>query len=55
MVKVLDFGLARLQHPECRGHQAVLTQLGSVIGTPDFVAPEQAFNSQTADIRRRPV
>jgi len=50
MVKVLDFGLARLQHPECRATRAVLTQLGSVIGTPDFVAPEQAFNSQTADI-----
>src|SRR5439155_18468273 len=49
LVKVLDFGLARLK--DASRDRTVLTQLGAVIGTPDFVAPEQAWNSQTVDIR----
>jgi serine/threonine-protein kinase len=50
MVKLLDLGLARLTEPA--GEQATrLTQLGSVLGTPDFLAPEQARDSRTADIR----
>ena len=57
-VKILDFGLARLAHesdvaPE-RAETAVgpgLTRLGDIIGTPDYMAPEQAFDSSQADIR----
>jgi serine/threonine protein kinase len=36
-VKILDFGLARPTEPE-----EPLTQTGVVIGTPEFMAPEQA-------------
>jgi serine/threonine-protein kinase len=50
VVKLLDLGLARLT--EADGTQATrLTQLGSVLGTPDFLAPEQARDSRNVDIR----
>jgi WD40 repeat protein/predicted Ser/Thr protein kinase len=47
-VKVLDFGLARFAS-EARG--GPLTPEGAVLGTPDYVAPEQALDPQRADIR----
>jgi WD40 repeat protein len=47
-VKVLDFGLARFAS-EARG--GPLTPEGAILGTPDYVAPEQALNPQQADIR----
>ncbi|HMJ11959.1 MAG TPA: protein kinase [Polyangiaceae bacterium] len=40
-VKVLDFGIAKLS-VEGQGQQQPLTQLGSIFGTPDYMAPEQA-------------
>jgi WD40 repeat protein/serine/threonine protein kinase len=51
-IKVLDMGLARLQQPgEEIGPALSLTVEGSVMGTPDFIAPEQAHESHTVDIR----
>jgi WD40 repeat protein/tRNA A-37 threonylcarbamoyl transferase component Bud32 len=46
-VKILDFGLARL------GQAAAddLTDPGTIMGTPDFLAPEQADDPRRADIR----
>ena len=44
-VKILDFGLAKLHGPlrEAAGKAAEsLTQVGLVIGTPDYMSPEQA-------------
>jgi serine/threonine protein kinase len=49
-VKILDLGLARIS--DSGGEQTTrLTHEGLVIGTPDFLAPEQARNAHDADIR----
>lgn len=52
-VKVLDMGVARvLQRSGAPGESlSTLTQGGAVIGTADFVAPEQIENPHLADIR----
>lgn len=50
VVKVLDLGVARLDGQEA-AEPAELTQEGSVMGTPDFMAPEQAKNSRRVDRR----
>ena len=47
-VKILDFGLARLGESE---EATTLTQEGSMMGTVDYLAPEQARDSHKADIR----
>ncbi len=52
VVKILDMGLARLREEEEGETQAKrLTRLGVVMGTIDFIAPEQAIDSRRADIR----
>src|SRR5262245_21397253 len=50
-VKLLDLGLARFDHPDWQASRAELTQLGMMIGTPDYVSPEQIRDSHGADIR----
>jgi len=49
VVKVLDFGLAKLtSEGQVDGG---LTREGQMLGTPEYIAPEQIRNAQSADIR----
>lgn len=59
-IKILDFGIARFAHHQAEeaahaGDQAPeagsLTLAGSMMGTPDYVAPEQVTDSSTVDGR----
>jgi serine/threonine protein kinase/WD40 repeat protein len=48
-VKILDFGLARVASE--LAPPGSLTEDGSIMGTPDYIAPEQAEDARQADIR----
>jgi serine/threonine protein kinase len=48
VVKILDLGLVRLQGD---GPESVLTRPGEVMGTYDYMAPEQARDAHAVDIR----
>jgi serine/threonine protein kinase len=48
-VKILDLGLARFTSD--KHTDATLTQSGQIMGTPDYISPEQAENTRFADIR----
>jgi WD40 repeat protein/serine/threonine protein kinase len=50
IVKLLDLGLARIVKDDDEASM-MLTQAGSLVGTPDFISPEQARNAHIADIR----
>jgi predicted Ser/Thr protein kinase len=49
-VKILDFGLARIDVPATSAPRALATLPGVLLGTPAYMAPEQ-LNGQPADAR----
>jgi serine/threonine protein kinase len=49
LVKILDFGLARLDNESISMQR--LTMAGNLIGTVDYIAPEQASDAHGADTR----
>ncbi len=42
LVKVLDFGIAKVKLEDAPTEQQALTRLNTVMGTPEYMAPEQA-------------
>ncbi len=50
-VKVLDFGLALFARSAAEGATEGETASGQILGTPDYMAPEQADDAHAADIR----
>jgi serine/threonine-protein kinase len=46
--KLLDFGIAKLDLPAI---EARITQMGAVLGSPEFMSPEQARGQQDIDAR----
>jgi serine/threonine protein kinase len=54
ILKILDFGLARFHScggPNTSSGGSIVTDVNVMMGTPDFVSPEQARNLHAADIR----
>jgi eukaryotic-like serine/threonine-protein kinase len=48
-IKVLDLGLARFRADDPEFSQ--VTRVGALVGTPDYISPEQVQDSHGADIR----
>jgi len=51
LLKILDMGLARMQGAGEERVSGSITQMGALMGTPDFMAPEQARDAHKADTR----
>jgi serine/threonine protein kinase len=51
-IKILDMGLARFRPGQGEEESgSALTGIGAVVGTPDYIAPEQSLESHEVDIR----
>jgi formylglycine-generating enzyme required for sulfatase activity/tRNA A-37 threonylcarbamoyl transferase component Bud32 len=48
LIKITDLGVVRMG---CAPEETALTSAGAVVGTPDYLAPEQATNARNVDIR----
>jgi serine/threonine-protein kinase len=51
MVKLVDFGIAKIVRDETAAGGSGLTRMGSAIGTPNYMSPEQAQGLHTLDHR----
>jgi eukaryotic-like serine/threonine-protein kinase len=51
VVKVLDFGIAKVARSEAERDNPALTGTGAVLGTPYYMSPEQTFGEKDLDHR----
>jgi len=51
VVKILDMGMALIAHRPSDPDSPRWTRHGTILGTPDFLAPEQALDARQVDIR----
>jgi serine/threonine protein kinase len=49
--KLLDFGIAKLDEEHLANKSRKLTDFGAVLGSPDYLSPEQAKGSNDIDLR----
>ncbi|MFM7845719.1 MAG: serine/threonine protein kinase, partial [Planctomycetota bacterium] len=50
-IKILDLGFASIQNPEGDGATAAVTQQNQLLGTFDYMSPEQAEDPRSVDLR----